>query len=101
MNRDGFVSVRIQLGENISKSYLVAQVTSPQCYDGFGTITLRDEWGEIEGKPFRLVLIEAENFDWQVTRYSSGLGLTQPAEYVSESDVAKELYRRLVEGSLR
>jgi hypothetical protein len=47
---------------------------APAVYDGFGTLTLREENGE------RLVAICRQHLTWQASRYASGLHRFRPAE---------------------
>jgi len=61
--------VRLVIGD-IAKQYIVVETTAEKGYDGFGTLEIYDSGNE--QKPDRFVLIETENFAWQIQRYWSG-----------------------------
>lgn len=54
--------------------WIIGFTTAPEAYDSFGTATLRDPAGsDNRGYPLRKVAIRPDHFEWQATRYASGL----------------------------
>tara|TARA_Y100000310_G_scaffold207027_2_gene207484 strand:+ start:1551 stop:1802 length:252 start_codon:yes stop_codon:yes gene_type:complete len=50
--------------------------TAPKSYDGFGTIEIEVKWttkSYDKDTPVRLVQIEDEHLQWQISRYQSGM----------------------------
>jgi len=65
--------------------------TAPAAYDGFGTVELSPEVGtDMRGRPLRLVVIQPDHLDWQLSRYSSGLHVACSRE---EAKRWPDLYR--------
>ncbi len=49
--------------------------SAPKSYDGFSTKTLIENYGKLINKDLniRLVEMEVKDYNWQVTRYTSGM----------------------------
>lgn len=67
--------------------------TAPESYDGFGTVTVREQVGTTHGQAVRLVEVQDGYDGWQLARYGSGLHLA-----VSEEEWAKLVAYGLAEG---
>ena len=77
----------------------VRYTSSPDCYDGFGTETLRVVGTAAHnGRPVREVQIDPSHLDWQESRYGSGshssytdeqLAIAVRCGFVTEGEVAK------------
>jgi hypothetical protein len=83
-------------------TFIAVMTTAPASYDGFGTFYLGARYQEDGPGPYivgagqvieRLVLVEKENYDWQVTRYFSGSNNTY--DYgTGEGDASRASMRR-------
>jgi hypothetical protein len=84
-------TIEISIG-NSPVLYHIRNTRAPKPYDGFGTIELAN-YGGPEG---RLVMIRDEHYQWQTSRYASGIfACTPPATNLS-GEVQQELWRRLL-----
>lgn len=53
---------------------------APECYDGFGTQTVRETKFSTKRGPVRVVSLVPQHQNWQEMRYSSGLHLCMDQE---------------------
>ena len=75
-------TVRVTVGEWETR-YVPIATNAPKEYDGFGTITIQDDYPLNEGRNNgRLTLVESTNIRWQVGRWQSGLYIVnqEPAQ---------------------
>lgn len=57
-----------------ASDYRVVLTSAPECYDGFGTVTLAAGVGsDHAGRVLRRVGVRPEHYEWQALRYGSGL----------------------------
>ena len=62
--------------------------TADRSYDGFGTRHIRTIGKSYFRNTIRQVKIEDEHFDWQITRYGSGMGLIwEEADLVTAAEL--------------
>lgn len=88
--------MKIQIG-SIKTEYTVYETNAPAIYDGFATITIRDDWPLVEynDNPGRLVLVQTEHLEWYAYRYSSGLFYHGIPKYIDWRAIEDILIKRL------
>lgn len=84
-------------GERMT-TWEVWETDAPRDYDGFGTFTIMEYEDKLSSKAdppmLRTVLIRSEHWDWQTSRYCSGMNLSRPSG-LDVDDVAKFLWQRV------
>ena len=63
---------------DITPDYTFATTTAPKAYDGFGTLDIGQEIKNEYGFTERLVAIPIQHYNWQTSRYHSGLCAVNP-----------------------
>jgi len=86
------MTVSVTIGNDNPVVYHIRQTRAPLAYDGFGTIELMNAGGEFG----RIVLIRDEHFQWQTSRYASGMFACVEPDHIDAGDIQQILWHRIL-----